>query len=303
MPATKKRETGRMKATPFQDSFSPDVSPSTSTRFQPTNDHEIGYIAPPSNGNILMNNTLLKHLCEINPTLLRKVMAEALGTFLLMFCIGGIIGNMAFMGIKAGLMEYAVTAALTVIVLVFSIGSISGAHLNPAVTIAFATVGPFPLSEALLYVLAQVGGSVLAAYIVPLVYGIEAEIMMTRPLHGCAAAFWVEFFATFIVLFLTTSLFNNPKSLGELSGFVAGVTIGLGVLISGPVSGGSMNPARSLGPALISWRFDHLWVYLLAPTIGAIVGVLVYRILRLQGWSCESEICTTPLQGSRESLH
>ncbi|XP_073128472.1 probable aquaporin NIP7-1 [Henckelia pumila] len=293
-----------MKATPFQDSFSPHASPSTSTRFdQPSNDQEFGCITPPSIVNIPRNRPLFESPCEINPTFIRKVMAEALGTFLLMFCIGGIIGNMAFMGIKAGLMEYAVTAALTVVVLVFSIGSISGAHLNPAVTIAFAAVGPFPWPEVPLYVLAQVGGSVSAAYIVPLVYGIEAEIMMTMPLHGCTAAFWVEFLATFIVLFLTTSLFNDPKPMGQMSGFVAGVTIGLGVLITGPVSGGSMNPARSLGPALISWRFDHLWVYLLAPTLGAIVGVSVYRILRLQGWSCQSEMCTTPLQASRGSLH
>ncbi|KAI3469524.1 hypothetical protein Pfo_026187 [Paulownia fortunei] len=234
---------------------------------------------------------------------LSTVLAEAVGTFVLMFCIGGIIANMHFMGVEAGLMEYAATAGLTVIVIVFSIGSISGAHVNPAVTIAFAALGPFPWSKVPLYILAQVGGSVLATYTGRLVYGIKPELMMTRPLHGCTAAFWVELIATFIILFLTTSLFNDRQSTGQLSGFIAGVVICLGVLISGPVSGGSMNPARSLGPALVSWRFDYLWIYLVAPTIGAIAGVFVYRILRLQGWSCKSDPSQRTIQVSHSSLH
>ncbi|GFP83988.1 probable aquaporin nip7-1 [Phtheirospermum japonicum] len=214
-------------------------------------------------------------------------MAEAIGTFMLVFCIGGIIGNMQLMGIEDGLMEYAATAGLTVILIVFSIGSISGAHVNPAVTIAFAMLGPFPWARVPMYIVGQVGGSVLATYAGKFVYGVKAEVMMTRPLHGSTSAFWVELIATFIILFLTTSLFNQRQSLQQLSGFIAGVAIFLGVLISGPISGGSMNPARSLGPALVSWRFDHLWIYLVAPTIGAILGVFVYRILRLEGWLCK----------------
>ncbi|KAL0348809.1 UNVERIFIED_CONTAM: putative aquaporin NIP7-1 [Sesamum angustifolium] len=153
------------------------------------------------------------------------------------------------------------------------------------------------------YVLAQVGGSVLATYTGKLVYSIKPEVMMTRPLHGCTSAFCVELISTFIILFLSTSLISEPQSLGPLSGFVAGVAISLGVLISGPVSGGSMNPARSLGPALVSWRFDHLWIYVVAPTIGAIAGVLAYRILRLQGWSCKPDPSLRTLQSSQSSLH
>ncbi|CAK9162348.1 unnamed protein product [Ilex paraguariensis] len=246
-------------------------------------------------------------------TLVRMVVAEAVGSFILMFCICGIIASMQLMGGQVGLLEYATTAALTVVVVVFSIGSISGAHVNPAVTIAFATVGPFPWSKVPLYVLAQVGGCVLATYVGKLVYGIKSELMATRPLHGCSAAFWVELIATFIVVFLAASLSNETQSMvdldeaflqvGQLSGFVVGVAIGLGVLICGPVSGGSMNPARSLGPAIVSWKFDHLWIYLTAPTIGAIGGALLYRVLRLQGWSCKS---TTPNPNARvldHSLH
>ncbi|KAL7144652.1 hypothetical protein ABFS83_07G027000 [Erythranthe nasuta] len=240
--------------------------------------------------------------CKIDSTLVRMVLAEAIGTFVLIFCIGGIVANLRLMGIEGGLMEYAVTAGLTVVIIVFSIGSISGAHVNPAVTIAFAAVGPFPWFKVPFYVIAQVGGSILATYTVRLVYGIESELMVTRPLHGLKAAFWVELIATFIVLFLTTSLFNEPQSLGQhLSGFLAGVAICLGVLITGPVSGGSMNPARSIGPAIVSWKFDHVWIYIVGPTIGAIAGVFVYRVLRLQGWACK--LSNPASQSAISSLH
>ncbi|KAL3828825.1 hypothetical protein ACJIZ3_017627 [Penstemon smallii] len=282
----------------LQDSSSLDVPISTSK-----SDQELGYTTSSSNENVAIKKAFFNFPYEIDTSLVRMVLAEAIGTFILMFCIGGIIANMSLMGIKSGLVEYAATAGLTVIIVVSSIGSISGAHVNPAVTIAFATVGPFPWSKVPLYILAQVGGSVLATYSGRLVYGIKPEIMMTRPLHGCTEAFWVELIATFIILFLTTSLFNEPQSPGQLSAFLAGVAIGLGVLISGPVSGGSMNPARSLGPALVSWRFDHLWIYLVAPTIGAISGVFVYRILRLKGWSCKFDPSQKKLQVSHTSLY
>ncbi|XP_057771800.1 probable aquaporin NIP7-1 isoform X2 [Salvia miltiorrhiza] len=172
----------------------------------------------------------------IDLSLLRMVAAEAVGTFVLMFCISGIIGNLHSMGIQTGLMEYAATAGLTVVVLVFSIGPISGAHINPAVTIAFAAAGPFPWSKVPLYIAAQVGGSVLATYAGQFVYGIKPEMMLTTPLNnGWINAFLVELVATFIVLFMTTSLFNQLQSIKCVSGFIAGGAICLGVLISGRI--------------------------------------------------------------------
>ncbi|XP_051128052.1 probable aquaporin NIP7-1 [Andrographis paniculata] len=238
----------------------------------------------------------------INPSLVREVLAEALGTFVLMFCIGGIVANTSLMGsVESALMGYAATAGLTVVVIVYSIGSISGAHVNPAVTIAFAAVGPFPWSKVPGYILAQVGGSILATYVGKLVYGLRPELLMTRPLHGSAAAFGIELIATFLILFLTASLLSDPQTLGPLSGFTVGVAICLGVLISGPVSGGSMNPARSLGPALVSWRFERVWIYVAAPTIGAVAGVFVYRVLRLKGWSCNNK--TDPSQRTSTHTH
>ncbi|KAL6497810.1 hypothetical protein OROHE_026960 [Orobanche hederae] len=194
--------------TPFQDSLCKDFPMRASASSQIENDRELGHVDASSNQNVETKKSFSNFPFE--------VMAEALGTFMLMFCICGIIGNMQFMGIKAGLMEYAATAGLTVMVIIFSIGSISGAHVNPAATIAFAAVGPFPWSKVPLYILGQVGGSVLATYAGRLVYGVKTEVMMTRPLHGVTSAFWVELVATFIILFLTTALFNQQESVRKL---------------------------------------------------------------------------------------
>ncbi|KAL8105180.1 putative aquaporin NIP7-1 isoform X1 [Apium graveolens] len=217
----------------------------------------------------------------IDPTLARIIVAEALGSFILVFCICGIVAITQIMHGQVGLLEYAVTAALTVTVVVFSIGAISGAHINPAVTIAFAASGPFPWSKVPLYIVAQIVGSVAAAFVGKLVYGIKAELMMTRPIQGYVSAFFVELIVTFIILFVTCAIINESQTVGPVAGIVAGVAIGLGVLITGPVSGASMNPARSLAPAIISWNFDDIWIYILAPTIGAVMGALCYRVLCL----------------------
>ncbi|KAJ9550691.1 hypothetical protein OSB04_014736 [Centaurea solstitialis] len=161
-----------------------------------------------------------------------QVAAEALGSFIVMFSIGGIIASTELMRGQVGLLEYAVTAALAVVMVVFSIGHISGAHVNPAVTIAFATVGPFPWKKVPLYIVAHVAGSAMATYAATLVYGIKPEVMTTRPLAGYSASFWAEFMAAFFVLFLTASLVHAPPSVTQFSGFIVAVGIGLGVLIT-----------------------------------------------------------------------
>ncbi|CAH1450880.1 unnamed protein product [Lactuca virosa] len=215
----------------------------------------------------------------MDKTLVRMVVAEALGSFIVMFSIGGIIKSTELMR-GVGLLEYAVTAALAVVIVVFSIGHISGAHINPAVTIAFATVGPFPWRRVPLYIVAQVAGCAMATYAGVLVYGMKPEVMTTRPLLGSNAAFWAEFLASFFVLFLTASLVHAPPSVTQFSGFIVAVGIALGVLITAPISGGSMNPARSLGPALVSFNFHGLWIYLTAPILGAVSGAFMLRMLK-----------------------
>ncbi|KAL6191123.1 hypothetical protein ACLB2K_037515 [Fragaria x ananassa] len=218
----------------------------------------------------------------MNLNLLRAVVAEMVGTFILMFCVCGIIASTQLLRGEVGLMEYASTAGLTVVVVIFSIGTISGAHVNPAVTVAFATLGHFPWSRVPLYTMAQTLGSVLAALVGELVYGIKSDLMLTKPVQSCVSAFWVEVIATFIVFFLAASMIHHAQAVGPLSGFVLGIAIGLAVLITGPVSGGSLNPARSLGPAIVSWNFKDIWIYVCAPTIGAVSGALLFQVLKLR---------------------
>ncbi|XP_021981655.1 probable aquaporin NIP7-1 isoform X2 [Helianthus annuus] len=221
-----------------------------------------------------------------------KVVAEMLGSFIVMFSIVGIVASTELMR-GVGLLEYAVTAGLAVIVVVFSIGHISGAHVNPAFTIAFATVGPFPWRRVPMYIVAQVAGCTIATYAGMMVYGMKSEVLMTRPLVGHSSAFWAEFMASFFVLFLTASLVHAPPTVTQFSGFIVAIGIALGVLITGPISGGSMNPARSLGPAIVSYNYQSLWIYLTAPTLGAICGAFMLRMLKPCGSLTSSSSSTS----------
>ncbi|KAH7857977.1 hypothetical protein Vadar_018541 [Vaccinium darrowii] len=264
----------------FEAKPSPDVPNQASTSGQFQCDQEMG-------SNVISRNVdhqIKNAACPCFPqgmdlNSLRPVLAEAVGTFILMFCICAIIAITQLMRGEVGLLEYAVTAALSVVVIVFSIGAISGAHVNPAVTIAFATSGQFPWSKVPLYIIAQGIGSLLATYVGKLVYGINSELLTTKPVHGSSAAFWVELIATLIIVFLASALAHQAKYIGHLAGFIVG-----------PVSGASMNPARSLGPAIVSWKFGGIWIYLTAPTIGAVGGAFLYRALRIHRNPC----CSNP---------
>ncbi|KAA3455716.1 putative aquaporin NIP7-1 [Gossypium australe] len=220
------------------------------------------------------------HAKYLNPA--RAILAEMVGTFILVLCISGITASTNLRGVRAALLEYATTAGLTIIVLIYSIGSISGAHVNPALTIAFAAFGYFPWSRVPLYILAQILGSIMAALMGEFIYGIKSDVMTTRPSQGCQAAFLAELIADFIVVFVIAAVTQQARSVGPLSGLVIGMSIALAVLITGPISGGSLNPARSLGPAIVSRNFDRIWIYLTAPVIGALLGALMYRVLRLR---------------------
>ncbi|CAN0886889.1 Probable aquaporin NIP7-1 [Linum grandiflorum] len=235
---------------------------------------------------------------DFNPA--RMIMAEMVGTFILMFCVCGIIASTQILKGQVGLLEYASTAGLTVVVLIFSIGSISGAHVNPAVTVAFATFGHFPWPRVPFYILSQTIGSILATYIGKSVYGIDPDLMATRPLQNCASSFWVEFIATFIIMFVASALTFHAQSVGYLSGLVIGISIALAVLITGPISGGSMNPARSLGPAIVAWNFKDVWVYITAPIAGALAGAMMFNALNLRPQSSPSP-CTATSSASTDA--
>uniref|UniRef100_A0A7N0SYH1 Aquaporin NIP7-1 n=1 Tax=Kalanchoe fedtschenkoi TaxID=63787 RepID=A0A7N0SYH1_KALFE len=215
---------------------------------------------------------------------IRMVAAEFVGTFILMFSVCGIISVTQLLGGQGvGLLEYAATGGLTITVVIFCVGPISGAHVNPAFTLAFAIFGHFSWYKVPFYVSAQLLGSMAATYVAKCVYGVNPELMLTRPLHGTSGAFWIEFIGTYMIMLLAASMLYNCKTIGHLSGILVGMGIALAVLISGPVSGGSLNPARSLGPAIVSWEFSHVWIYIVGPCAGAISGAMTYQFLRLRG--------------------
>ncbi|KAI9390630.1 hypothetical protein POPTR_008G203300v4 [Populus trichocarpa] len=189
------------------------VLPPASSSSSSTDDQEMDSNSMPMKRHIFIKKSSFcsfLHGMDLNPA--RMVLAEMVGTFLLLFCVCGIVACTQILRGQVGLMEYASVAGLTIIVVIFSIGSISGAHVNPAVTIAFATFGHFPWSKVPLYILAQTVGSVSATYVGSSVYGVKTELMTTRPAIGCSSAFWVEFMATFMLMFLAASLTSQSRS-------------------------------------------------------------------------------------------
>ncbi|XXG79411.1 hypothetical protein AAC387_Pa09g0485 [Persea americana] len=211
---------------------------------------------------------------------LRMVIAEMVGTFIMMYCIYGIVAITELSKGQVGLLEYAATAGFAIIMVIFTVGPISGAHVNPSITIAFAASGQFPWSMVPFYIVAQTLGSVIAVGVGMCVYSMEPSFAVTRPLRGRSAAFWSELIATFFIMFLASNLSNHAREVGLLSGFAVAASISLAVLLTGPMSGASLNPARSFAPALVSWKFDDLWLYIVGPTIGALGGVLLCRLLQ-----------------------
>ncbi|XP_039015872.1 probable aquaporin NIP7-1 [Hibiscus syriacus] len=174
----------------------------------PKDDEVGGSNSSSGNGDTLLQNS--GFATYLNPA--RAILAEMVGTFILVLCICGIITSTRLTGGGPVLLEYATTAGLTIVVVVYSIGSISGAHVNPALTIAFAAFGFFPWSKVPLYILAQVLGSILATLMGEFIYGTKSDLLTTRPSHGCQGAFMVELVASFIVVFVIASVTRQSRS-------------------------------------------------------------------------------------------
>ncbi|XP_039167216.1 nodulin-26-like [Eucalyptus grandis] len=210
----------------------------------------------------------------------QKLIAEMLGTYFLIFAgCGSVVVNKNEKVVT--LPGIAIVWGLVVMVLVYCVGHISGAHFNPAVTIAFAVTRRFPLKQVPAYVLAQQLGSTLAAGTLRLLFsGGHDQFAGTQPSGSDLQSFVIEFITTFYLMFVICGVATDSRAIGELAGLAVGATILLNVMFTGPITGGSMNPARSLGPAIVSNHYKGIWIYLLAPTMGAISGAAVYNIIR-----------------------
>ncbi|XP_031386976.1 aquaporin NIP1-1-like [Punica granatum] len=219
--------------------------------------------------------------CFVPPTFVQKMIAEVCGTYFLIFagCGSVVVNRNEKVVTEPGI---AITWGLAVLVLVYSVGHISGAHFNPAVTIAFATCKRFPWKHVPAYVAAQMLGSLLASGTLRLLFtGRHDQFAGTLPTGSDMQAFVIEFIITFYLMFVISGVATDNRAIGELAGLAIGATILLNVMFTAPVTGASMNPARSLGPAIVSNNYTGIWIYLLAPTLGAIAGAWVYNSIRL----------------------
>lgn len=228
-------------------------------------------------------HTCLTDFAVPDISLTRKLGAEFVGTFILIFAAtAGPIVNQKYNGVES-LIGNAACAGLAVMIVILSTGHISGAHLNPSLTIAFAALRHFPWVQVPAYIAAQVSASICASFALKGVFHPFMNGGVTIPSVSNGQAFALEFLITFNLLFVVTAVATDTRAVGELAGIAVGATVMLNILVAGPSSGGSMNPVRTLGPAVAAGNYKSIWIYLLAPTLGAIAGAGIYTLVKLRG--------------------
>lgn len=211
---------------------------------------------------------------------MKKYVAEFLGTFAMVFCgTGAIVINEVMPGSvsHAGI---AITFGLIVMTMIYAVGNISGAHMNPAVTIAFALNRTFKARDVFPYICSQVAAAVVASFILKWLFPASLFLGATLPSGSAIQSFIFEVILTFILMFVILQVATGAKEQGMFAGMAIGAVVLLEAMFAGPVSGASMNPARSLGPAIAANAYQHLWVYVSAPVIGAALAVIIFRYFK-----------------------
>ena len=212
--------------------------------------------------------------------IMRKCFAEFFGTFALVFAgTGAIVINSASGGVitHAGI---ALTFGLIVLAMIYTVGDISGAHLNPAVTLGFFAAGRFPAREVAPYVTSQFLGGISASLLLHFLFPQDRTLGITLPAGGVMQSFVLEAALTFLLMWVILSVSTGADEKGIKAGIAVGSIIALEAMFAGPITGASMNPARSLGPALVSLHFEGLWIYLASTVLGALLAVPVCRLIR-----------------------
>lgn len=214
-------------------------------------------------------------------SLWRRASAEAVGTFALVTggC-GAIMVNHATGALGHG--GIAASFGLVIMVMIAAVGHLSGAHFNPAVTIAFAVTRHFPWRDVPLYLIGQIAGATSGAAVLRACFGLEANLGVTLPSGSLFQAFGLETLLTTVLMFVIISVATDTRAVGQLAAIAIGGTVALDALWGGPVTGASMNPARSFGPALVSGLWQAQWIYWLAPILGAVIGASLYQGLRAE---------------------
>jgi aquaporin NIP len=211
--------------------------------------------------------------------LARVLAAEVIGTFALVFAGCGAVMVDAKTH-QLGHVGVAISFGLVIMFGIYAVGHISGAHFNPAVTFGFALTRHFPWSRALAYWTAQVVGALIAAALLRASLGNIADTGATLPSGSQGQSFLWELVMSAFLMFVILAVATDTRAVGEAAAIAIGGTIGLDAMFGGPISGASMNPARSLGPALVSGNLHALWLYIVAPVLGTAVGGLAYQFVR-----------------------
>lgn len=210
---------------------------------------------------------------------MKKYLAEFLGTFILVFCgTGAIIINEVTQGTVTHV-GIALTFGAVVLSMIYSFGDISGAHINPAVTLAFGLSGKFNKKEILPYIISQLLGAFLGSILLKYLFPQNINLGSTLPFGSPMQSFVLEIMLTFILMLVIINVSKGAKEKGITAGISISAVVAMEALFAGPISGASMNPARSLAPALVSGNISSLWIYLLAPVLGAFLAVLFEKIM------------------------
>lgn len=211
---------------------------------------------------------------------MRKYVAEFIGTFAVVFCCtGAIIINEVTKGAVSHV-GVSITCGLIVMAMIYSIGNISGAHMNPAVTIAFSTAGIFSVREVFPYILAQLCGAFVASILLKFLFPENLFLGSTIPAGSDVQSLILEYILTFFLMFVIMNVAHGSKETGMFAGLAIGSVVLLEAMFAGPISGASMNPARSLAPAIVSGNITHVWIYILAPISGALSAIPLYNYLK-----------------------
>lgn len=210
---------------------------------------------------------------------MRRYVAELIGTYALVFAGTGAIiineqtGALGHFGVAA-------TFGLIVLAMIYAFGDLSGAHLNPAVTLGFVVAKRFPLKEAAPYIVAQLSGAVLASLTLRFLFPENATLGATFPAGSGMQSFILELLLTYFLMLVILQVAHGSKEVGVMAGIAIGAVVGLEALFAGPICGASMNPARSIAPALVSGEMRALWLYIVAPVLGAFLATGTWRLLR-----------------------
>jgi len=215
------------------------------------------------------------------PDLARRMLMEAIGSFALVFAgCGAVIADATRDG-ALGSVGISLVFGLIIMVMIYAGGHLSGAHYNPAVTIAFVAGRHFPIRDAIAYIGAQLGGAVAGALLLLAAWPDRpAHLGATLPSVGTGTALLYEVVLTALLMFVITAVATDTRAVGAAAAVAIGGTVGLDALFGGPITGASMNPARSFGPALASGTWTDQWIYVVAPVAGALIGLFAYELVR-----------------------